>query len=212
MPTRSCISRGWRTFMTMNQPIAHEDRGPAAQRSRLEQDRDETGGSPRRRTARRTGSSCSRPAAARRDRHVRQAEHEAHDGRDRAEDDAEDRLAAQEAAERARRRCLEEPRLVRSPAARAGRGTTRSGRGPRPCRATGSGRGQDVAERADARDGELLERARRAGRVVLRGWSRNLLAPGRQGRPGRSRATSSRSCHGARISRQLVREVRHVLR
>ena len=61
------------------------------------------------------GIAMRTPARGRRDREVREAEHGARQGRDRRVDDAEDRLAAEEAAERPGDAALEQAGLLLRP-------------------------------------------------------------------------------------------------
>ena len=136
MPTAPCMIRGWRTFMTTNQPAPirmSAGRTASGWRTRATM----TGGA-QDTNGPKNGIIWSSPAAT----EVRAASGRPSASvgaeRDQEVDEAHQRLAAQEAAERARDRRLEQARLLRvRSAARSGTGRRARRRGRGPCRSTG---------------------------------------------------------------------------
>ena len=156
MPTAPAISRGWRTFIVTNQPMPMMTRTGSTALGTISS-ATATGGT-HETNGPKNGIACSTPASDRRDRRVRQAEHDVHDGGDEAEREAHDELGPEEAAER--------PGDARRA---AGRRAGRPGRyQPEEERADvlavdrdvdrQDHEDQDVAEHPDARNRDRLER------------------------------------------------------
>ena len=202
IPTASCMSRGWRTFMTTNQPMPMRMIAGTSAPGHEEQGDDDR---------RRPGDE----RAEERDRHE--------DARRRRGEDRE-----RQAEDRARRRGRPRSRRCRWSAwPRRKPPNERPTDDLQEARLLGVGRrdeaeqerqdlvavddhvdrqeedDQQRAERADAGDRDLLERPDQRRRRTRRGC-RGRSRPGRRGRPGRARASPASACHGARIVGQVL--------